>query len=104
MQLYKGKIYSFKLVSGEELIAEVSDIEKDYILISKPITVTLTAQGPDTIPTMIAGDYNKNMQLRTSTLSMIAEVEQHIVDNYYKARELNKREENNEEKENASSM
>jgi len=82
VQIYKEKIYSFKLVSGEEFIAKVFNIDVSNIDITNPLSVTLTAQGPDTIPGMIAGDMSKPMQLNKSAIAVIAEVEEHIQKSY----------------------
>ena len=62
IQIYKGSIYSFKLLSGEEFIAEVNEVGHTNYDISNPLGVSLTAQGPDTFPAMIAGNMNRTMQ------------------------------------------
>ena len=105
MQIYKDQIYSFKLSSGEELLAEVTSVDVDTLDIVNPLTITLTAQGPDTLPGMIAGDYSKAMELNTTNICLIAEVEEHIKVSYRKAivemkKDIAKR---REEKQNASS-
>jgi len=105
IQIYKGSIYSFKLLSGEEIIAQVVDVEVDEIDILSPLGVTLTAQGPDTFPGMIAGDVSKSMTLSRASISIIAEVEEHIKNSYLKAVEemVNTKKEQQEEKD-AKSM
>ena len=85
IQIYKNTIYSFKLLSGDEFIAEVSDVNQNDYDISSPLSVTLTPQGPDTFPTMIAGDMKRAMQLNKSAIAIVAEVEEHIQQSYIKA-------------------
>ena len=82
IQIYKNTIYSFKLLSGEEFIAKVDDINQTDIHILNPLSVTLTAQGPDTLPGMIAGDMKQPMQLNKSAIAVIAYVEDHIQSSY----------------------
>jgi hypothetical protein len=82
IQIYKDTIYSFKLLSGEEFIAKVDDINQTDIHILNPLSITLTAQGPDTLPGMIAGDMTKPMQLNKSAIAVIAHVQEHIQASY----------------------
>ena len=105
MQIYKDQIYSFKLVSGEEVLAEVTDVNVDTYDIVNPLTITMIAQGPDTLPGMIAGDYSKAMELNTNNICLIAEVEDHIKSSYKVAIEEMKQDIANrrKEKEDASS-
>ena len=85
MQIYKDQIYSFKLTSGDEVLAQVVNVDVNFYDIVNPLTITLTARGPDTVPGMIAGDYSKNMSLRVNNIVMIAEVEDHIKSSYMTA-------------------
>jgi len=82
IQIYKNRIYSFKLLSGEEFIAKVDDVNQSDIHILNPLSITLTPQGPDTLPGMIAGDMSKPMQLNKSAIAVIAEVQEHIQASY----------------------
>ena len=84
IQIFKGNIYSFKLLSGEEFIANVDDVHQSCIDIMNPLSITLTAQGPDTLPGMIAGDMSKPMQLNKSAIALIAHVQEHIRASYEK--------------------
>jgi hypothetical protein len=85
IQIFKGTIYSFKLLSGEEFIAKVDDVHQSCIDIMSPLSITLTAQGPDTLPGMIAGDMAKPMQLNKSAIAVVAHVEEHIKVSYVQA-------------------
>ena len=40
-----GKVYTFKLNSGEELIAKIVDITRDNISVSEPVSIAPTQQG-----------------------------------------------------------
>jgi hypothetical protein len=82
IQIFKGTIYSFKLLSGEEFIAKVDDVHQSCIDIINPLSITLTAQGPDTLPGMIAGDMTRPMQLNKSAIAIVAYVEEHIQVSY----------------------
>jgi hypothetical protein len=85
IQIFKGNIYSFKLLSGEEFIAKVDEVNQTDIHILNPLSITLTAQGPDTLPGMIAGDMSKPMQLNKSAIAVVAHVEEHIKISYEQA-------------------
>ena len=45
IQVYKNTVYSFKLISGEEFIAKVDEVNQTDIHILNPLSITLTAQG-----------------------------------------------------------
>ena len=84
IQIYKNTVYSFKLISGEEFIAKVDEVNQTDIHILNPLSITLTAQGPDTLPGMIAGDMSKPMQMNKSAIALIAHVQEHIRASYEK--------------------
>jgi hypothetical protein len=52
MKLNLDEIYSFKLSSGEEIVARVRSINDDHFCVSEPVSVAPSAQGMGLIPAM----------------------------------------------------
>lgn len=70
--LESGEVYTFKLASGEELIARVVSSSAGNIELSNPLSVAPNPQGMGLIPSMFTADHEKNIQLNTSTVTMYA--------------------------------
>lgn len=71
-QLELNEVYSFKLTSGEELVAKVinQDISKDEVELSNPLSVAPNHQGMGLIPAMFTSDMDKNVTLNTSNVTL----------------------------------
>jgi hypothetical protein len=50
-----GDVLSIKLISGEEMIARYENEDTDTIIISRPLSITVTGQGLGMIPWMFLG-------------------------------------------------
>ena len=47
-----GKVYTFKLNSGEEMIAKVLEIGQTNVIITEPVSIAPSQQGMQMIPSM----------------------------------------------------
>ena len=71
MTLETGKVYTFKLNSGEELIAKVVYVDgKDCTEIENPVSVAPGPQGMGLVPSMFTADPDKNAQLNMSSVAL----------------------------------
>jgi hypothetical protein len=52
MKLNLDEIYTFKMNSGEEIVARVRSIADDHFCISEPVSVAPSAQGMGLIPAL----------------------------------------------------
>ncbi len=83
-----GEVYTFKLSSGEEVIAKVSGvlgIEDGFVEISDPLSVAPNPQGMGLIPGMFTADHDKNVSLNTNMVTMYAPSEDSIKSKYIEA-------------------
>ena len=86
MTLEVGKVYTFKLNSGEELIAKVqSEIVNGGILISEPVSIAPAQHGMQMIPSMFTADPSVSVTLNTSCVTMFSETEDSIKMKYIEA-------------------
>ena len=71
MTIETGKVYTFKLNSGEELIAKVVGInEQGLVEIQDPVSVAPGPQGMGLVPSMFTADPGKNAQLNMSSVAL----------------------------------
>lgn len=81
-----GQIYTFKLNSGEELIAKVIDEPKDgLITITEPVSIAPGQKGLQMIPSMFTANPGSDVTLNTHSVSFYADTEDSIKDKYIEA-------------------
>lgn len=78
--------YTFKLVTGEEIVAEVVSVEDDHYMVSKPCTIMPNQQGQmQMIPSAFTMELDKDVQINTSAVAMIFEPNESVQSAYTKA-------------------
>lgn len=86
MEINKGGIYTFKLNSGEELVAKVIDVMDTYYLISEPVSIGPSPQGGlGLVPSMFTYNNRENVRLNTSSLALVAETDDNVKTKYIEA-------------------
>lgn len=78
--------YTFKLVTGEEIVAQVVSVEDDHYMVSKPCTIMPNQQGQmQMIPSAFTMELDKDVQINTSAVAMIFEPNESVKSAYTKA-------------------
>jgi hypothetical protein len=69
-----GEVYSFKMSSGEEIIAKVTGVDSaaGTIEIHEPLSLAPSQGGPTLVPSMFTAEQDKNITLNTNTVSLFA--------------------------------
>jgi hypothetical protein len=80
-----GKVYTFKLNSGEELVSKILEITRDNIVVSDPVSIAPSQHGMQMIPSMFTADPAGKITLNTSSVSLYAETEDSIKMKYIEA-------------------
>jgi len=81
-----GQVYTFKLNSGEELIAKVIDEPKDgLITITEPVSIAPGQKGMQMIPSMFTATPGADVTLNTHSVAFYADTEDSIKDKYIEA-------------------
>jgi hypothetical protein len=82
-----GKVYTFKLNSGEELIAKVlqNSGHGSYITLSEPVSIAPGQKGMQMIPSIFTAVPGGEVTLNTSSVTMYCETEDNIKDKYIEA-------------------
>ena len=80
-----NEIYTFKLLTGEEFVAKIEDIQDDYMLISHPILTVLSPQGLQMMPALFSANLDKTVKLNNSSWAMIAETREDVRNSWIQA-------------------
>lgn len=80
-----NKVFTFKLNSGEELIAKVTETNGDFIVIEEPVSIAPTQQGMQMIPSVFTADPKGIFRLNTNSITLYAETEDSIKMKYIEA-------------------
>jgi hypothetical protein len=80
-----GKVYTFKLNSGEELIAKVIENNQSQITISEPVSIAPANKGIQMIPSIFTAVPGGEVTLNTNSVTMYCETEDSIKDKYIEA-------------------
>ena len=75
-------IHTFKLVSGEEVIAKVTEIEQDYLVLTNPVSVAPGPQGLGLMQSMFTADPKNNINISKQHVMMCAPVIEQMVNHY----------------------
>lgn len=68
----QGDIVSFKLITGDEIVARIELIDTDWFEISKPCTVMPSSQGMGLIQSLFTADADVNVRLQKHHVIMHA--------------------------------
>ena len=67
-----GKVYTFKLNSGEELIAKVQSQEGNTVFVETPVSVAPGPQGMGLVPSLFTADPDQNAAINTNCVAICA--------------------------------
>lgn len=86
MQITKDEIYTFKLNSGEELVAKILGVNDGYYTISEPVSIGPSPGGGlGLVPSMFTYNNRGNVRLNTNSLALVAETDENVKTKYIEA-------------------
>lgn len=78
--------YTFKLNSGEEVVAKVTAVDGTIVTISNPVSIGPTPTGkPGLIPSLFTYDHEHPVQLNTNSIAMQGLTDENIKAQYIQA-------------------
>ena len=80
-----NSVYTFKLNSGEELIAKVVQAGGNFIIIEEPVSIAPTQQGMQMIPSVFTANPKAEFKLNTSSVAIYAETDDSVRMKYLEA-------------------
>lgn len=86
MTLEVGKTYTFKLNSGEEMIAKYAcECVGNFITVDSPVSIAPGPQGMGLVPSMFTADPSQSVTINTNSIAMYAETEDGVRMKYIEA-------------------
>lgn len=87
MDVELNNVYTFKLNSGEEMIAKVVGIDHEYkqLVISHPVSVAPGAQGMGLVPSVFTGNPEAEHRLNTNSVSLCVLTDESVKNKYTEA-------------------
>jgi hypothetical protein len=85
ISIQPNTVYTFKLNSGEELIAKVIQAGGEFIQIEEPVSIAPSQQGMQMIPSIFTANPKGEFKLNTSSIAMYAETDDSIRMKYLEA-------------------
>lgn len=85
--LVDDEIYTFKLVTGEEIVAKITDgIREDWYEVTKPCTVVPDQTGKvRMVPSALTMELDKNVTINKSAVAMIFDANDSVKKSYEQA-------------------
>jgi len=85
ISIHPNTVYTFKLNSGEELIAKVIQAGGEFILIEEPVSIAPTREGMQMIPSVFTANPKGEFKLNTSSIALYAETDDSVRMKYLEA-------------------
>lgn len=85
MNLELNQVYTFKMSSGEEMVAKVLNATDSFIEISEPVSIAPNQQGLGMVPSLFTSDMSGKFMLNTNTVAMYATTADQIKMKYIEA-------------------
>lgn len=85
MNLENNQIYSFKLNSGEEMVAKVVNVDGNTIEITEPVSIAPNQKGIGMIPSMFTTEMEGKFRLNTNSIAVIGDTNEQIKVKYIEA-------------------
>ncbi len=78
-------VHTFKLLTGEEFVAKILEINPDHMIIEHPILTVISPQGLQMMPALFSANQDKTVRLNNSSWAMIAETRDDVRDSWTQA-------------------
>jgi hypothetical protein len=85
MNLEINEVYSFKLNSGEELVAKVVNIIDKTVEISEPVSIAPSQKGITMVPSLFTTDMNGVFRLNINSVAIVADTNEQVKVKYIEA-------------------
>lgn len=85
MNINVGEVYTFKLTSGEEVVARVTAVEDQYVLLHDPVSVAPGPQGLGLIASLFTANPKADTRLNTNNVTIHALTDESVKSKYIEA-------------------
>ena len=85
LNIVEGQVYSFKLSSGEEVVAKVKSAGSGYVVIEEPVSIAPGPQGMGLVPSMFTVNIKEEIRLNTKSISLYGVTDDTVRNKYIEA-------------------
>ena len=82
MNIKDNEVYTFKLTSGEELIAKVTGTEGNFVYLTEPLSVAPGPQGMGLIQSVFTSEEGAKITLNINNVTMFTDTAEPIKQKY----------------------
>lgn len=82
MNIKENEVYTFKLTSGEELIAKVTGSDGNFVYLSEPLSVAPGPQGMGLIQSVFTSEEGSKITLNINNVTMFTDTADAIKQKY----------------------
>jgi hypothetical protein len=83
--LQTNEVYTFKMNSGEEMVAKVKMSGGDWITLEEPVSIAPGPQGMGLVPSMFTADPKEEIKLNTNSVSLVSKTDDSVKLKYLEA-------------------
>lgn len=86
MEIKVDEIFTFKLNSGEEIVAKVVEANDNFVYLKEPVSIGPSPQGGlGLVPSMFTYNNREKVRLNTNSLALVAQTDENIKTKYIEA-------------------
>jgi hypothetical protein len=78
-------IYTFKITTGEEIVAKLIEITDSHMILQNPILTVLSPQGLQMMPALFSANPDKMVRLNIHSCAMIADTRDDVRNSWIQA-------------------
>ena len=77
-----GEVVTFKLTSGEELVAKLVEETAEYYKLSRPMVIGMGPSGPGLMPYLFTVNPEKEIKLQKKTVTVVEATDKAFADQF----------------------
>ena len=83
--LETNQVYTFKMNSGEEMVAKVKQSGSDWITLEEPVSIAPGPQGMGLVPSLFTADPKEEIRLNTNSVALVSRTDDSVKMKYLEA-------------------
>ncbi len=85
LALEHNQVYTFKMNSGEEMVAKVKQAGGDWLILEEPVSIAPGPQGMGLVPSLFTADPKEEIRLNTNSVSLVSKTDDSVKMKYLEA-------------------
>jgi hypothetical protein len=78
LALETNQVYTFKMNSGEEMVAKVKHSGGDWLILEEPVSIAPGPQGMGLVPSLFTADPKEEIRLNTTSVSLVSKTDDSV--------------------------